>query len=343
MKTAVLTAPRSIETRETAVPLIKEPDEVLLKVASIGVCGSDVHYYLHGRIGKQVVKYPFTLGHEFSAFVEETGPAVKTVKPGDLVAIDPARSCGSCDQCLANRSHTCRALTFLGCPGQAEGCLREYITMSEKSCYPANELSPEQACLAEPLSIGLYAVKISSPVENKNIGILGVGPIGLSVLLFAMESGAKKIFATDKIDARTNVAKQAGAYWTGNPEKQDVVRDISETEPHMLDIVFECCGQQEALDQAVKLLKPGGTLSIVGIPQDNRISFLIDDLRHREIKIQNVRRQNGCVQPTLDMMASERIRADFMITHRFNLDDTKKAFDIVAGYHDNVIKAIINP
>jgi len=137
------------------------------------------------------------------------------------------------------------------------------------------------------------------------------------------------------------MAANAGAAWMGNPDNDDIVAEISRQTPLLLDTVFECCGQQEALDQAVQLLKPGGKLVLVGIPEVDRVSFLIDQLRRREICVQNIRRQNECVQPAIDLLESGQVSADFMFTHHFSLEQTKEAFDMVDKYEDGVVKAMI--
>ncbi|MFO7870478.1 MAG: alcohol dehydrogenase catalytic domain-containing protein [Kiritimatiellia bacterium] len=342
MKTVKLTGIRETEMFEVDTPRIENDTDVLLKVEMAGVCGSDVHYYTTGRIGSQVVQYPFTVGHECSATVEETGAGVTGVKAGDRVAVDPAMSCGHCDQCLAGRAHTCRNLRFLGCPGQSEGCLSEYIVMPEKSCYPIPESTTlEQGALVEPLSIGVYGFRQAELEGKARIGILGCGPIGLSVIAAASSAGVESIYATDRIDARLKAARELGAVWTGNADEADVVKEIGEKEPLLLDAVFECCGRQEALDQAVSLLKPGGKLMLIGIPEVDRVSFVIDNFRRREICLQNVRRQNECVQPAINLLDEGKTDLDFLITHRFSLEQTGQAFDLVADYGDGVIKAMI--
>jgi len=342
MKTVVLTGIRGMELRDAEMPKIQAKTDVLLKVGVVGVCGSDVHYYTTGRIGSQIVKYPFRVGHEFAATVHETGSLVTMIRPGDRVAVDPAMSCGECDQCRSGRRHTCRRLRFLGCPGQAEGCLAEYVVMPEACCFPlGRSMSLEQGALAEPLSIGLYATRLAGVLPAWKIAVLGTGPIGLSVILCAKALGVEKIYATDRIQARLDAARRAGAIWTGNPEKEDVRGAIADAEPLLLDAVFECCGQQEALDQAVEILKPGGRLAIVGIPETDRVSFSIDLLRRKEISIQNVRRQNECFQEAINLIESGKVKPDFMVTHRFRLEHAKEAFDLVASYGDGVVKAMI--
>ena len=164
--------------------------------------------------------------------------------------MDPSVSCGNCDQCRLGQFNTCRKVRFLGCPGQLEGCLCDLIVMPEDCCYGARGLTADQAALVEPLSIGYYAVQLSGGLKGKKVGILGSGPIGLSVLLAARIAGASAIYVTDRLDYRLEAARRQGPAWTGNPDRTDIVLDIIQREPLELDAVFECCGQQTAFDQA---------------------------------------------------------------------------------------------
>lgn len=342
MKTMALAGIRRMEVLQAPDPVLRKDTDVRIRMTTVGVCGSDIHYFTDGRIGSQVIEFPFVLGHEGAGIVERTGSSVTRVRVGDRVAIDPAMPCWKCDQCLSGRPNTCRSLRFLGCPGQAAGCLSEYLVMPETSCFPIPEgMTLEQATLSEPLAIGLYAVKTSIPMKGRKVGILGFGPIGLSVLLPARAQGAERIYVTDRIEARLEVAKKAGALWAGNPDREDIVEKITALEPAQLDVVFECCGEQDALDQAIRLLKPGGKLMIVGIPAVGRVSFDVDDMRRKEICIQNVRRQSECVEETLDAIHRGVLDVEPFVTHRFGLDDTGRAFDLVADYRDGVMKAII--
>ena len=343
MKAMVLTGIRQMEMQEIPTPQITRENEVLIKMKVVGVCGSDVHYYSLGKIGSQIVQYPYPVGHEGAGEVVQVGTAVTKVKPGDRIAIEPAMPCWECDQCKAGRPHTCRKLRFLGCPGQADGILSEYIVIPEESCFLINDsMSYTEAAISEPLAIGVYAVNQSIPMKGASIGILGFGPIGMSVLLPAIYKGAAKIFVTDLIDERLSIAKECGATWTVNPSKEDAVEVLKSKEPLLLDVVFDCCGKQEAMDQALQMLKPGGKLMSIGIPEFDRWSFNVDLLRHKEICIQSVRRQNHCVEETLDLMASKKINVEKMPTHRFSFERTKEAFDLVTGYKDGVMKAMID-
>lgn len=342
MKKMVLTGIRAMEMVEAPEPELSEPGDVLIRMGAVGVCGSDVHYYTTGRIGEQVVAYPYAVGHESAGTVVDTGTGVTRVKPGDRIAIEPAITCGTCDQCLAGRANTCRNNLFLGCPGQVEGCLSDYIVMPEACCFPIKDPTTfPQATISEPLAIGVYAVKRSIPMAGASIGILGMGPIGMTVMLPARVGGAERVFVTDKVPERLEMARAMGADYAGHPDREDVVAAVLEQAPLGLDVVFECCGQQDALDQAMDLLKPGGKLMLIGIPEVDRLSFVADKMRRKEICLQNVRRQEGCVQEALDLIEERRIEVDPLITHTFPFDRTKEAFDLVTDYRDGVMKAMI--
>jgi len=350
MKAAVLTGIRQMEVTDVPKPVIKNENDVLLKIAVVGVCGSDVHYYLTGRIGSQVVQYPYLVGHECSATVEAVGKKVKHVKPGDEVAVEPAISCHNCPQCKMGRENTCLNLKFLGTPGQGPGCLCEYIVMPEDCCLPTKACPPsvwrgrvtlEQAALCEPFTIGVYTIKQSHLAKGSKIAILGSGPIGLSCLVAARIQGADTVYMTDKLDYRVDFAKKTGATWAGNPNREDIVKAILQREPNGVDIACECAGQQETLDQAVELLRPGGILMLVGIPEFDRVSFSIDRIRRKEITIINIRRQNRTTKLAMELVAEGKAKIDSFVTHRFNLEQAKDAFDLVADYRAGVIKAMI--
>jgi L-iditol 2-dehydrogenase len=343
MKAMMLTGIRQMAMNEIPEPLILKPNDVKIRMSVVGICGSDIHYYTQGQIGTQVVEYPFTVGHEGAGVVVQTGKDVKRVKQGDVIAIEPAMPCWECDQCLSGRHHTCRKLKFLGCPGQAEGCLMEYIVMPEESCFPLKgSLTPDQGSISEPLAIGVYAVKKTGSVKGLDIGILGFGPIGMSVMLAAKAEGAGSFTVTDKIQPRLALALKEGATSLFNPAEEDFTSMLKQHHPLGLDVVFECCGQQEALDQAIDVLKPGGKLIVVGIPEFDRWGMSVELTRRKEISLQFIRRQVDCVEAALDMMEKGKTDISNMVTHRFPFDKTKDAFDLVAAYGDGVMKAMID-
>ena len=229
----------------------------------------------------------------------------------------------------------------MGSPGELEGCLAEYILIPEASCYPLEAgISFEQGVLVEPFSVSRYALESIQKNSSKTIGILGAGPIGLGVLFCARLTGIQRIYVTDKLDYRLDRAKDLGADWAGNPDSMDVVSRLLEIEPDSLDVVFECCGSQEAINQGLELLMPGGSLVIIGIPETDHITFDPHLLRRKEISIHNIRRQNDFTDRTIQIV-DEEPEIKSLVTHSFCVDEAYRAFDTVAGYKDDVIKAII--
>ena len=343
MKAVLMTALKKVELLEVPEPPAPGPQEVLLAIESVGVCGSDVHYYNDGRVGDQIITLPYAVGHECSATVLAVGAGVKRVKAGDRVAVEPAISCGQCDQCRAHRHHTCRKLQFLGTPNQREGCLRERLIMPEENCFPlAAKTTLDQGALVEPLSIAVYSARLGAPQPGHTVAVLGTGPIGVGVLLVLRQMGVEKVYASEPLAYRREHARQLGARHTLDPFAGDIAQAWQPVEPLGFDIVYECCGQQEAVDDALRLLKPGGTLVLVGIPTVNRISLAMDLARRKEITLRNVRRQNECVTPALKFIESGAIPMHKLQTHTFPLTKASEAFDLVANYRDGVIKAMIH-
>jgi L-iditol 2-dehydrogenase len=342
MKAVYLTGLRQMELRQAPVPQLGSTQDVLLRVDTLGVCGSDIHYFTQGKIGPHEAPFPFILGHELGATVQEVGEDVKSLRPGQRVAVDPLIPCGECDQCRAGRKHTCRNQKFLGSSGLFPGALVEYLVMPAACCSPVpDSLDDDQAAMVEPLSIGVYAAQLAQLAPGARVGIVGSGPIGLCVLLAIRAQTPAAVYVTDLVDERLAVARAGGADWTGNPRRQDVMAAIQSIEPLGLDAVFECAGEQEALDQSVNLLKPGGTLLVVGIPEVERVSFDIALLRRNELRILNVRRQNLCMERAIELIASGRVDVKPLVTHHFRMEDTARAFELVSARADGVVKAII--
>jgi L-iditol 2-dehydrogenase len=331
-----------METRQVPEPRLARPQDVLLRVDTLGVCGSDIHYYTQGKIGSGVPKFPQLLGHELAATIQEVGAEVQSLRRGQRVAVDPLVACGDCDQCRAGRKHTCRRQQFLGNPGQLPGALVEYLVMPAACCSPVpDSLDDDEAAVVEPLSIGVYSAQLAPLASDTRVAILGSGPIGLCTLLAVRAQTSTPVYVTDLLDERLAVARACGAAWTGNTRREDVVAAIQRLEPMGMDAVFECAGEQDALDQGLELLRPGGTLLIVGIPELDRVSFNINLMRRNELRIINVRRQNECVERAIELIASGRVDVRPLVTHHFSFEETARAFELVSTRGDGVVKAII--
>lgn len=342
MKAAVLTGVRAVEVRDVPKPAVAADDDVLLRTAAAGLCGSDLHYFVTDNVGGERVAYPCIIGHECAAVVEAVGGAVRRVRPGDRIAVEPAISCGECDQCRRERFNTCRNIGFLGHPGEKDGCLAEYFVMPERNCHPLpSGLTMTEGLLAEPLSIALHAFGLSGG-GREPLAVLGTGTIGLDLILIAQTNHVPGVYATDKVDARLGAALRAGAQWAGNPDQEDIVRTILNREPLGLGTVFDCSGDPAAIDQAVELVKPGGTIVLVGIPLVERVSLRFRTLRRKEVRLQNVRRQNKSLEKAISLIAAKTIDPAWLATHSFTLEEAQKAFTVAADRTDGVLKAVIN-
>jgi L-iditol 2-dehydrogenase len=343
MKVAHFTDLRRIELTDVPEPRLQRPGDVLLQIDRVGICGSDVHYYLDGRIGDQILHYPATLGHECAGTVLEAGSAVRGLKPGDRVAVDPAFPCRQCDQCLSGRPHTCRRLVFMGSPGQAPGAAAERYVAPAACCValPGN-VTLDAAMLAEPLSIGLHAVQLSGLAAGQKIAILGSGPIGLSVLLCAKATASCTAIVTDLLEERLAKAQRCGADAVFNAQRSDVAAEIARMVPKGLDLVFECSGDPNCVRQGQSLLCPGGEVLFVGIPPTDSVVFDPHAMRRLELRFQAVRRQNDCLVPVIRMIGQGRLDPAPLLTHRFPFGEVSAAFELVANYRDGVIKAAVD-
>lgn len=336
MKSIPLSGIRRFTPAEIPMPTVTNVDDVLFRVDAVGVCGSDIHYYRTGRIGDQRITFPFLVGHECAGTVMEVGGGVTSVKPGDRIAVDPAVSCGKCDQCLTGRPHTCRNLLFMGNPGQLDGCLCEYYVLPESCCFQVSEdFSSAEAALVEPLSIGIYAAGQGKLEAGMTVGIVGLGPIGLAVMLAARSVGITQIIGADPLAYRQEFALENGLTGVFDPRKNATPADTA------CDVIFDCCGEPDILTGACHYIIPGGTLVLVGIPETDHILLDPHTLRRRELTIANVRRQNGCIPAAIDLLRHPEIDSTFLHTHTFTLSETQQAFDLVDRYTDGVLKAMI--
>ena len=343
MKAVQLIGIRQTELCEIDAPSIQRDDDVLIDVAVVGVCGSDVHYFNEGGIGAmRVVEYPWVIGHECAGTVAAIGSAVTDLAVGDRVAVDPLIWCGRCDQCLAGRENTCRNQRFLGNPGETPGAMVEQLAMQAASCVKIpDSMSFVEAALCEPLAIGEHARRLAALGPDASVAILGAGPIGLSVLLTLRAAGAGKIYVTDLLPSRLEMAGDLGADWVGSPEGIDVVAAVMAAEPLGVDAAFECAGVADTIEHGVAMLSPAGRLLLIGIPKTTHVSINYDIARRREHVVQMVRRQNHATEAAVELVAGG-LEAAALATHHFSLVQTQDALETVTEYRDGVVKAIVH-
>jgi L-iditol 2-dehydrogenase len=340
MKALFLSAPQSFEYRETSPPRVPE-GWVRVRMRYVGICGSDIHYYADGRIGDQVVQYPFVLGHEGSGEVSDGAGRFPKRAP---IYIEPAISCHQCDQCLAGRENTCRNLKFLGNPRETPGCMCEEIALPPECIFPLPDwMGLDEAVLLEPLSIGVYAVQRSRAETGCCAAIVGAGPMGLVVQLALSDLTPRRILASEPVAARRAAAEKLGAQATFDPGAGGASGSITEASQGGVDVAFECAGTQESIDDAARMLKPGGTLVLIGIPEGlDRVTYDPHHARRREITTVNIRRQTRCVERALSILEKKRDATRVLLTHRFEPVRAGEAFDLVHRKDDGVVKALLS-
>jgi L-iditol 2-dehydrogenase len=343
MKVAQLTTLGRIEIATAPDPR-PGPDEVLVRIRSVGVCRSDVHYYVDGRIGDAVVTFPHILGHEPAGEVVEVGSAVAGLRPGDRVAIEPAVSCGACEYCLSGRHNICPNVRFLATPPH-QGVFSELAALPARAVITMPDgVSFDEAAVAEPLAIGLHAVNLARLELGEGIGIFGAGTIGLCVLLAARAAGAGLIVVTDPLEYRRRKALAIGADVAIDPSSPNAEEQIlAAAGAHGLGATFEAAGEQQAVDHAINSTRPGGRALIIGIPREDRLSFDAHPARRKELAILHVRRSNGEAAAALDLIARGAIDVSPLITHRFALIQTDDALRTARDYADGVLKGLVLP
>lgn len=334
MKAVRLHGPREFRVDDVPEPE-PGPGEVKIAVRSVGVCASDVHYYLRGQIGGLDVRRPFILGHEFAGVVQAVGQGVQGLRLGQPVTAEPVHPCGKCDCCLRGDYNLCRSLLFFGTP-PADGCLCERVVCLAKFTFPLPEgITMDEGAMTEPLAVGLEAVAMAGIRGGESCAVLGAGAIGLSALQALKAAGAGRVVVSEPIPERRRLAEKLGADAVVPPE--DAVGVVGGG----LDFVVEAAGSPEAPQQAVELARPGGTVVLVGIPDDDTITFRASTARRKALTIRFVRRYRHRFRQALEMMADGRAKVSPYVTHIFSAKDTATAFDVTASRSSGVVRAVV--
>lgn len=343
MKAAIMDKPGHIEIKELPMPEVK-PDEVLVKIMAVGVCGSDVHYYEHGRIGRFVVEKPIILGHECAGIIIETGDRVKRVKTGDRVAIEPGVTCGRCRYCKEGRYNLCPEVEFLATP-PVDGAFVQYLAIREDFVFPIpDELSYEAAALVEPFSVGIHAANRCELKPGATVAIMGMGPVGLMAVAAARSFGASQIIVTDLEDIRLHAALRLGATHAINVSKEDANAKIKELTGGIgVDTAWETAGSPRALSSALSSLRRGGKLVIVGLPAQDEIPLNVPFIADNEIDIYGVFRYANTYPDGIKFLASGEIPADSLITDRYTLEETQEAMERAIHNKSGSLKIIVYP
>jgi L-iditol 2-dehydrogenase len=247
MSAAVMDKPLSIEVKKVNRPE-PGPEEALIKVHCIGICGSDVHYYEHGRIGRYVVEKPIILGHELAGEVVKVGEKVTNVSVGDRVAVEPGITCGRCEYCKSGRYNLCPDVVFMATP-PVDGAWAEYVAVRSDFLFKLpDEMSFEEGALLEPLSVGFHAMRRGKVGPGDRVLVVGLGPIGLLAIQAAKLFGVNEIYGSDVVPFRREMALEMGATGVLNPLDGDVQRQLSHlTEERGIDVIIETSGNSRAI------------------------------------------------------------------------------------------------
>ena len=244
------------------------PTQVRVGIKAVGICGSDLHYYRHGRVGDFVIREPLTPGHEASGQVLEVGAAVTTVKRGDRVALDPARTCGVCRYCRQGDSNHCEAVHFFGSASRyphMQGAMREQVVVQEKQCLPVpDSLSFELAAFGEPLAVALHAVRSAGSLLGKSVMVVGAGPIGALTLMAARLAGASQVTVVDIVDETLATCTRVGATRTLNAATDPGAIDALAEGKGTIDVCFEASGNYAGLANCIRATRPRGVIVTVG-------------------------------------------------------------------------------
>ena len=324
------------DLRLTNIPEPKPvSDWVRVKTASVGICGSDVHYFNEGSTDGAMVEEPFVLGHEFSAWIDE-GP-----DKGQLVAVDPAIACGRCEFCLEGNPNFCPDLIFAG-SAYSDGGLRETLYWPGENLFPLPEgFSPQEGALLEPLGVAIHALRLGKVLPGMSIGVLGAGPIGLLTAQMAHLAGASRIIVTDRISQRLEFAQEAGATDTLLADGSEAEQIQKATGGRGVDVVFEAAGDDGlAVSSAVQSAKRGGTVVLVGIPSNDRTEFPASAARRRGLTLKIARRMAHTYPTAIRLVAQGQVALKPLITHQYPVEEFDKAFQTAARREGQ--KVVIN-
>jgi L-iditol 2-dehydrogenase len=289
----------------------------LLKISSVGICGSDLYWFSEQGIGDAKLTHPLVLGHEFSAVTES----------GERVAVEPAIPCGQCESCLRGHPNLCPEVIFAG-HGNQDGALQEYLAWDEKCLiHLPDALSNDDGAMLEPLGVAIHSVDLGHLKTGMTVVVLGCGVIGLLIVQLAKLSGATNIIATDILPQRVAAAKTLGAQHAilaGDRRGVEMIRSASTGRG--IDAAFEAAGDQDAVEAAVSVVAPGGKVVLVGIPPDDKTSFPASVARRKGLTIKLVRRMKHTYPRAIELVAQGKVDVRSLVTRRFRLEQAAEAF-----------------
>ncbi len=332
MRAVVIHAEKDLRVEQTTAPGLR-PHDVRVRIEAGGICGSDLHYYLHGGFGTIRVREPLILGHEIAGRVEAVGDEVSRVKPGDRVAVNPSRACGHCRYCQMGLQQHCTDMLFYGSAMRfphVQGGFRDVLVVEERQAVKvATGVTSSQAAFAEPLAVCLHAAKRAGSLLGKRVLVTGAGPIGALTIVAANAAGAAEIVATDVVDGPLPVALKMGARAAINVMAEpDRLKDEYGAEKGAFDVMFEASGNQHALTGAFDVVRSGGT--IVQIGNGGQFTLPMNVVVAKEFELRGSFRFHEEFAWAVDMIGSGAIDLSPLLTATVPVDRAVEAFDLAA-------------
>jgi L-iditol 2-dehydrogenase len=318
------------------------PGEVQVRVAAVGICGSDLHSYSEGGVGDTPCAYPMVLGHEPAGVVIKTGAGVTGWTAGDRAALEPALYCYHCEFCLAGHHNVCVNLRFMSMPGEP-GFFREYANVPAGNLVALpREMSLELATLIEPLAVVLHSMKFVDIKAGETAAVFGAGPIGLLTVIALKLAGAARVWVVDPIVHRLEFARAAGADAVIDPRAVDPVGQIRKDSGNRgVDVAIDCGGRDGSINQCIHASRNAGRVIVTAIPPEVRVPLDFHEMRRKETALFNVRRSNHETADALGMLSDHIGRFAPLITHTRPLEEIGKAFSQLERYEDGVGKLVL--
>ena len=318
-RAAVMYGTHDVRLEDVPVPE-PGPKEVLVEIRAVGVCGSDVHYYEEGRIGSFVVREPLILGHESMGTVVALGEGATKHEIGERVTLEPGVPDGTCRECRAGRYNLCPNVRFFATP-PIDGAFTNYVSIHEDFAFSLpDELSDNAGALMEPLSVGIWACKKGKVTAGDHVLVTGAGPIGLLAMQVAFAQGATEVTVTDVADERLEIARRLGATRSLNVAGEPL--DEAGVEA---DVLIECSGNERALGDGIRRVRPAGYVVVVGMGPNEETSVPLAYIQTREITLTGTFRYANTYPTAIDLAATGKVDLDAMVTSHYGLADTETA------------------
>lgn len=327
---AVLYGPRDLRIEDRPVPQ-PGPNEVLVRVQATGICGSDVHYYEHGRIGPCIVESPMVVGHESAGVIVQTGVDVDVDRCGQTVALEPGIPCGTCRQCRLGRYNLCPDVKFFATP-PVDGSITEFVAIDARFAHEAPPgMTAEHAAMAEPVSVGVSAVRKAGVTVGDRVLVTGAGPVGLFAAQVARAYGSRDVTVSDIRPYRRHKAARLGFETSDGADLTG-----------RFDVVLECSGAQSALDAAMHALAPAARVILIGMGTD-RIQIDAAALQSAEATIAGLFRYANTYDTALALIRFGAVLVDPVITHRFSLEQAETALTLTRQEPESLKAIVLGP